>query len=177
MALEALKQFAAGQEQAINAKVDSLLKNDPTERPTTALKGQGNIKPLPSPESVTEALQARVAGVYKRQQENIHKEKGLRTEITKGIQAGQSTYRLLLKAMECISLMTGDGGFYSQGKAELQRLYGIFGDREAKETEKEEVQQRLTRLLEAYDREQSQDDRRRIKTAIDRHRARIDELQ
>ena len=177
MALEALKQFAAGQEQAINAKVDSLLKNDPAGSPTIAFKGQGNIKPLPSPESVTEALQERVAGVYRKQQENIRKAGGLRTEITKGIQAGQSTYRLLLKAMECISLMTGDGGFYSQGKDELQKLYGIFGDQEAKATEREEVQQRLTRLLEAYDREQNTDDKRRIKTAIDRHRARIDELQ
>ena len=73
--------------------------------------------------------------------------------------------------------MTGDTVFYSQGKAELQKLYGIFGDQEAKEIEKEEVQQRLTRLLEAYDREQSQDDKRRIKTAIDRHRERINELQ
>lgn len=177
MALEALKQFAAGQEQAINAKVEALLKNDPTGSPTIAYKGQGNIKPLPSPESVTEALQARVAGEYKKQQENIRQAGGLRTEITKGIQAGQSTYRLLLKAMECISLMTGDTVFYKQGKAELQRLYGIFGDPEAQATEREEVQQRLTRLLEAYDREQDADDRRRIKTAIERHRDRINELQ
>lgn len=177
MALEALKQFAAEREQAINAKIESLAKSDPTERPTIAFKGQGNIKPLPDPQSVTEALQGRVAAIYKRQQENIHKEKGLRTEITKGIQAGQSTYRLLLKAMECISLMTGDTVFYSQGKDELQKLYGIFGDQEAKATEKEEVQQRLTRLLEAYDREQNTDDKRRIKTAIDRHQERINELQ
>ena len=177
MALEALKQFAAGQEQAINAKVETLLKNDPPGSPTIAYKGQGNIKPLPDTQSVTEALQGRVAAIYKQQQENIHKEKGLRTEITKGIQAGQSTYRLLLKAMECISLMTGDTVFYKQGKAELQQLYGIFGDPEAQATEREEVQQRLTRLLEAYDREQNADDRRRIKTAIERHQARITELQ
>ena len=177
MALEALKQFAAGQEQAINAKIESLAKSDPTERPTSDFKGQGNIKPLPDTQSVTEALQGRVAAIYKQQQENIHKEKGLRTEITKGIQAGQSTYRLLLKAMECISLMTGDTVFYSQGKDELQKLYGIFGDQEAKATEREEVQQRLTRLLEAYDREQNTDDKRRIKTAIDRHQERINELQ
>lgn len=177
MALEALKQFAAGQEQAINAKVETLLKNDPPGSPTIAYKGQGNIKPLPSPESVTEALQERVAGVYRKQQENIRKAGGLRTEITKGIQAGQSTYQLLLKAMECISLMTGDGGFYSQGKGDLQKLYGIFGDESAKESELEEVQQRLTRLLEAYDREQNADDKRRIKTAIDRHQERINELQ
>ena len=73
--------------------------------------------------------------------------------------------------------MTGDTVFYSQGKDELQKLYGIFGDQEAKATEREEVQQRLTRLLEAYDREQNTDDKRRIKTAIDRHRERINELQ
>jgi len=37
MALEALKQYAAGQEQAINAKIESLAKSDPTERPTIVL--------------------------------------------------------------------------------------------------------------------------------------------
>jgi len=177
MALEALKLFAAEREQGINEKIESLAKNDPVERPTIVFKGQGNIKPLPTPESVAEALQERVAGVYRKQQENIRKAGSLRTEITKGIQAGQSTYRLLLKAMECISLMTGDTVFYSQGKDELQKLYGIFGDQEAKATEREEVQQRLTRLLEAYDREQNTDDKRRIKTAIDRHQERINELQ
>lgn len=177
MALEALKLFAAEREQGINEKIESLAKNDPVERPTIAFKGQGNIKPLPTPESVAEALQERVAGVYRKQQENIRKAGGLRTEITKGIQAGQSTYRLLLKSMECISLMTGDTVFYSQGKDELQKLYGIFGDQEAKATEREEVQQRLTRLLEAYDREQNTDDKRRIKTAIDRHKEKINELQ
>ena len=177
MALEALKQYAAEREQGINEKIESLAKIDPVERPTIAFKGQGNINPSPNPESVAEALHGRVAAIYKRQQENIHKEKGLRTEITKGIQAGQSTYQLLLKAMECISLMTGDTVFYSQGKDELQKLYGIFGDQEAKATEREDVQQRLTRLLEAYDREQNTDDKRRIKTAIDRHQERINELQ
>lgn len=173
MALEALKQFVADRDEAINAKIESTGKNDRAGSPASDFKGQGNI----NPQSVTEALQGRVAAIYKQQQENIHKEKGIRTEITKGIQAGQSTYRLLLKAMECISLMTGDTVFYKQGKAELQQLYGIFGDPEAQATEREEVQQRLTRLLEAYDREQDADDRRRIKTAIERHQARITELQ
>ncbi len=177
MALEALKQFVADRDEAINAKIESIGKNDRAGSPTSDFKGQGNIKPLPDPQSVTEALQGRVAAIYKQQQENIHKEKGIRTEITKGIQAGQSTYRLLLKAMECISLMAGDTVFYKQGKAELQQLYGIFGDPEAQATEREEVQQRLTRLLESYDREQDADDRRRIKTAIERHQARITELQ
>ena len=32
--------------------------------------------------------------------------------------------------------MTGDTVFYKQGKAELQQLYGIFGDPEAQATER-----------------------------------------
>ena len=72
MALEALKQFAAGQEQAINAKIDTLVKNDHVGSPTSDFKGQGNIKPLPTPESVAEALQGRVAAIYKRHQERIN---------------------------------------------------------------------------------------------------------
>jgi len=62
--------------------------------------------------------------------------------------------------------MTGDTVFYKQGKAELQQLYGIFGDPEAQATEREEVQQRLTRLLEAYDREQDDDEKARLNLGL-----------
>ena len=63
MALEALKQFVAERDDAINAKIESIAKYDRAGSPTSDFKGQGNIKPLPSPESVTEALQARVAAL------------------------------------------------------------------------------------------------------------------
>lgn len=57
---------------------------------------------------------------YKQQQEYIRKAGALRAEITKGIQAGQDHYTLLLKAIECISVMTGDKIFLEQNKWDLE---------------------------------------------------------
>jgi hypothetical protein len=173
MALDALREFAAQRDSSIKAKVDDVLKNDPIECPTSGFLGQGNIKTHSDAESVTEALQRRTAAEYKRLAENIKKSEAIRTKITKGIQAGESTYRLLLQAMECISLMTGDTVFYSQGKDELQRLGGIFGDPEAYKMELEETAGRLEKLQAAYERETNPDDRRRIQIAIQRHQERI----
>jgi hypothetical protein len=73
MALEALKQYAAEQNQATRAEIDKLLKNDALKRPTSDEKARGNIKPLVSNENVTEALQERLAGTYKEHQENIRR--------------------------------------------------------------------------------------------------------
>ena len=72
MALEALKQYAAEQNQATQAEIDKLLKNDALKRPTSDEKGKGNIKPLVNKENVIEALQERLARTYKEHQENIN---------------------------------------------------------------------------------------------------------
>ena len=111
MALEALKRYAMEQNQATQAEIDKLLKNDALKRPTSDEKGKGNIKPLVNKENVIEALQERLAGAYKEHQENIKRVEQLRTDINKGVQAGEPIYKLLLKAIECISLMTGDTAY------------------------------------------------------------------
>lgn len=49
-------------------------------------------------------------------QSNIKKSETLRAEILKGQLAGESTDILFIKAVECISLMTGDTAFYNQIK-------------------------------------------------------------
>ena len=46
--------------------------------------------------------------------ENIKKSERLRAEITKGVRAGTPINDLLLIALECISLMTGDKTWYKQ---------------------------------------------------------------
>jgi hypothetical protein len=73
MALEALKQYAAEQNQATREEIERLTKNDALKRPTSDEKGKGNIKPSVSNESVAEALQERLAGTYQEHQENIRR--------------------------------------------------------------------------------------------------------
>ena len=139
MALEALKRYAMEQNQATQAEIDKLLKNDALKRPISHEKGKGNIKPLVDKENVIEALQERLAATYKKQQENIKKSERLRAEINKDIQAGEPIYKVLLKAIECISLMTGDRVFYDINKNNLQTIYGILGEPTAIEIERQEV--------------------------------------
>jgi len=177
MALEALKRYATEQNQAIEAEIDRLLKNDALKRPTSDEKGKGNIKPLASKDNVVEALQERLARVYKEHQENIRRAGQLKAEISKGIQAGEPIYRLLLKAIECISLMTGDKTFYDMNKNNLQTIYGILGEPAAIEIERQEVEQRLKRLMAAYEQEQPADAKQRIKNAIKAHQEKLEGLQ
>jgi len=177
MALEALKRYAMEQNQAIEAEIDRLLKNDALKRPTSDEKGKGNIKPLVSKENVVEALQERLAAVYKEHQENIKRAEQLRTDINKGVQAGEPVYKILLKAIECISLMTGDRVFYDMNKNNLQTIYGILGEPEAIAVERQEVEQRLKRLMAAYEKEKDPGAKQRIKAAIKAHEEKIKTLE
>ncbi len=169
MALEALKRYAAEQNQATQAEIERLVKKDALKRPTSDEKGKGNIKPLVNKENVIEALQERLAGTYKEHQENIRRAGQLRAEINKGIQAGEPIYKVLLKAIECISLMTGDKLFYDMNKSNLQTIYGILGEPAAIEIERQEVGQRLTNLKAAYEKEKDPRAKQRIKAAIKAH--------
>ena len=53
--------------------------------------------------------------------DNISKSQHLRAEINKDITAGADTTETLIKALECISLMTGDSIFYNVNKDKLER--------------------------------------------------------
>jgi len=177
MALEALKRYAIEQQQATQAEIDKLLKNDAQKRPTSDEKDKGNIKPLVSKENVVEGLLERLAAAYKKQQENVKKSERLRAEVNKSIQAGEPVYKVLLKAIECISLMTGDKLFYDMNKSNLQTIYGILGEPAAIEIEKQEVEQRLKKLMAAYEQEQPEDVKQRIKNAIRAHQEKLEKLQ
>lgn len=56
----------------------------------------------------------------KKQAENILKSERLRCKIYKDVKAGADTYSLLIDAIKCISLMTGDTVFYDQNIKELR---------------------------------------------------------
>lgn len=62
-----------------------------------------------------------IAQICRQQQENIRAAGDLRVKITKGIQAGEDPYKLLLMALDCVSRMTGDRAFYEQNKAQLHQ--------------------------------------------------------
>lgn len=89
----------------------------------------------------------RTREMYATYQENIKRAGSLRADLLKGIQRGEDPLALLLKAVECISLMTGDTVIYEQGKADMLAVYGWgLGKPEPLRKELENAQQRLKRL-------------------------------
>ncbi len=116
------------------------------------------------------------ARVYREYQDNTIKSGMLKSEILKGIQLGQDPYNLLLKAIECISLMTGDKLYYKQGKDDLQTIYGALGYNAPAEQEVQEVQERLNNLIKALEQEPDQRSKERINRAIQAHKERKEYL-
>lgn len=121
----------------------------------------------------------RVADEYKRQQEATIKTAALRTEILKGLRAGEPLPVLFLKAIECAGLAIGDMVFIDQSRGDLLSVYGIgLQEPEAAAVELGEVRARLDNLERAYKRDwPSPEDKQRIATAIRAHREREAHLQ
>lgn len=111
--------------------------------------------------------------VYRAHQDAIRRAGILRADITKGIQAAESPHTLLLKAIECISLMTGDSLFHSQNKANMGAVYGMgLMEPEPLKKELQEVRWRLEMLTRPELDSEPADSRARIDQAIKAHRQR-----
>ena len=54
--------------------------------------------------------------------DNISRSQHLRAEINKDITAGADTHSILLKALKCIELMTGDSVFYNVNVKNLEKV-------------------------------------------------------
>lgn len=104
--------------------------------------------PLLAREQAQEAQDAlRSVEVYKRYQEAIRTSEQARAAITKGLQAGENPYKLLLTAADCIGKLTGDTVFSSSAHDTILLLYGeVMGDPNALEIELDEVETRLEHL-------------------------------
>jgi hypothetical protein len=64
---------------------------------------------------------------YAEYQENITKCSNLRANISKGITGGEDPTTILLKAIECISLMTGDKLYYDSNWAKMEEIKMFLG--------------------------------------------------
>ncbi len=114
--------------------------------------------------------------VYKAYQENILKAGTLQSEILKGIQQGENTAVLLLKALEVISCMTGETVTYQVAKDTLMTVYGeVLRQPDSLEVARAEVRKRLVCLENAL---QGADgtERERILQAIRAHKEKLAQL-
>lgn len=168
------------------------------KKPPETQTEQGEYKTLTEPKNGLEVNTEGLDGVHKLQreadrkkqdidrslaicreyQQNIKTSSQLQTEIVKGARAGENIYILFLKAVKAISLMTSNTVFYNQLEGDIRAIYGQgLLDPLPLQIELQQVQERLTRLIEAEERELEADSRERIKRAVQAHENRIAELE
>lgn len=118
--------------------------------------------------------------IYKRYQNNIKLSKGLLSEILQGAKEGEDICNLFLKAVRCISCMTGDMLFYDQIENDIKAVYGeALLEKMPLEWELEEVEKRLSMITNALKRPLDPDVRQRIQRAGEAHenkKARLERL-
>ena len=119
---------------------------------------------------------ARIA--YATYKQNTLKAGTLRSDIAKGIMQGEDPLALLLKALECIGLMTGEKALFQQEKEYLTAIYGWgLGEAEPLELELEEAKARLAKLTRPELKSLEPGACERIQNAIKAHITLIEELE
>lgn len=158
----------------INSPSDVKAQNTAPQRATEGKEQAGQLTNL---YNLEQAEHERSLAIYRDYQSNIKTSGELRTQLLKGARAGEPPVLLLLKAVECISLMTSDKLFYSQIEGDIRSIYGAgLLEREPLELELRNVKERLEKLEQAREREEG-DSKRRIEAAIQAHRKRAAELE
>ena len=119
----------------------------------------------------------KAAELHRQEQENIKKAGDLIPEITKGILAADNPLTLLLKAIKCIGLMTGNNAFYNQSLTDIKAVYGIgLHDPQAIEIELQETDSRLAKLWAAIN-DATPEEQKNLERAIKAHEQRIEYLK
>ncbi len=116
-----------------------------------------------------------------RSREDLARANELQAEIFHGISRGEPAERLLLKAIESMALRDGDTVSYKEARENMKAIYGIgLGEEVPLQIELEEVEGRLTKLRESYEREKDSDQKdmvERLKDAIRAHEERVESLR
>lgn len=158
MALEALKQYVAEIEE-------TPIKNEPHIQVVAGEKTGSQVSVYHLNDTPQKRqLEPNISNDY------IKKSETLRSEINHDINVGIMPFKTLFKALECISIMTGDETFFKINKEKLLEIQGACLDEDALEIQMEEVSQRLI-LLQAIENPTPH-----IKNAIKAHMKKQDEL-
>lgn len=159
-----LREYAAQQEPEAAAA---------PEAQKAAEQPQGN--PLFREQERQRENAEQAATVYAAHQAAIRKVGRIEAEILKGLAAGENIAALFLKAVEGLSLLTGNGLIYEQAAADIGTIYGYaLQDPAAAELEAGNVRERLTRLEAAA--AANPGSAENIARAIRAHRAQLERL-
>lgn len=102
----------------------SLEEKKTPQPPKTSEPLEDSFSSTPQLEKIKEE-RARLREAYKDYQDKIKDSSDLRISINKGLKSGESIESLFLKAVKCISLMTGDTTIYTGAHRSLVELYSV----------------------------------------------------
>ena len=136
-------------------------------------KAEKTYTPLHKKREAQRAENARSLAICQEYNANRAKSGQLTAEILKGLNAGESPYILLMKAAECIGLLTGETRVFPQSvKDKITEIYGQgLTDSRALEIELADVRQRLA-MLTRPELEQTAN----IKNAVRAHKEREQQI-
>ena len=143
------------------------------QQPQEPQKTEKTYTPLHKKREAQRAENARSLAICREYDANRAKSGQLTAEILKGLNAGESPYILLMKAAECIGLLTGETRVFPQSvKDKITEIYGQgLTDSRALEIELADVRRRLATLTRP-DLEQTAN----IKNAIRAHKEREQQI-
>ena len=154
---------------------DYIQNQTPTEPPELPSEPRKRT-PLEIAQAEQQDAVEQARAVYKAYQENILKARTIRSEILKGLQQGENTAILLLKALEVISYMTGEDLTYQIAKDTLMKMYGeVLRQSDSLKVARVEVQKRLECLENALQ-DADNTERERILQAIEAHKRKLEQL-
>ena len=118
------------------------------QQPQKPQKTEKTYTPLHREQEAQRAENARSLAICQEYNAIRAKSGQLAAEILKGLNAGESPYILLMKAAECIGLLTGENHvFFRNVKDKITEIYGQgLTDSRALEIELADVRQRLEML-------------------------------
>lgn len=175
--------------EAAKTSAEEPLRGKPTETPHEASRKVGESREAPQGQQISKKAlinltrekedMQRTLEIYRRYQDNIKKAGNLREDIFKGVQAGEPVQILFLKAVECISRMTGNQNFLTQIAEDFKVIYGeAFLEKIPLAAELGEVEKRLEKLKDALARETTEPNARDcIKKAIKKHEEKRERLK
>lgn len=136
-------------------------------------KAEKTYTPLHKKREAQRAENARSLAICQEYNANRAKSGQLTAEILKGLNAGESPYILLIKAAECIGLLTGETRVFPQSvKDKITEIYGQgLTDSRALEIELADIRRRLATLTRP-DLEQTAN----IKNAVKAHKEREQQI-
>lgn len=143
------------------------------QQPQEPQKTEKTYTPLHREQEAQRAENARSLEICKEYNANRAKSGQLTADILKGLNAGENPYILLMKAAECIGLLTGETRVFSQSvKDRITEIYGQgLTDSRALEIELADVRQRLA-MLTRPELEQTAN----IKNAVRAHKEREQQI-